>query len=218
LSRCAIAALLLAGFWVQAGAQGIYTCVDSKGRTLTADRPIAECTDRTQKELNPSGTVKRQVGPSLTAAERAVEEEKARQIAAENARLAEEKRRDRALLTRYPSRAIHDQERASALTQVDEVILAATKRTGELAQQRKSIDVELEFYKQDPGKIPPRLKRQIDENNHSVDVQKRFIADQESEKQRVNARFDEELVKLKELWARQALPVTAAAPASARKP
>jgi hypothetical protein len=31
-------------------------------------------------------------------------------------------------------------------------------------------------------------------------VQKRFVADQEQEKKRVNMRFDEELVKLKGLW------------------
>jgi hypothetical protein len=32
-------------------------------------------------------------------------------------------------------------------------------------------------------------------------VQKKFIQDQEQEKKRVNVRFDEELVKLKQLWA-----------------
>ena len=32
-------------------------------------------------------------------------------------------------------------------------------------------------------------------------VQTKFIADQEQEKRRVNLRFDEELVKLKQLWA-----------------
>ena len=203
--RCAIAiSLLCAGLPSQALAQAIYTCVDSKGRTLTADRPIAECTDRTQKELNPSGTVRRQVGPNLTAAERAVEEEKARRLAEENARLADEKRRDRALLVRYPSRAVHDQERGTALAQVDEVIKAAAKRTSELLQERKSIDTEVEFFKQDPSKMPSRVKRQVEENDHSVAVQKRFIADQDSEKQRINTRFDEELVKLKQLWARQA--------------
>jgi hypothetical protein len=44
---------------------GVYTCIDAKGRKLTADRPIPECTDREQKILNPSGTVKAKVGPSL---------------------------------------------------------------------------------------------------------------------------------------------------------
>ncbi|WP_432214584.1 DUF4124 domain-containing protein, partial [Salmonella enterica] len=40
--------------WAQGG---IYTCVDAKGRKLTADRPILDCIDREQKELNASGQV-----------------------------------------------------------------------------------------------------------------------------------------------------------------
>ena len=151
----------------------------------------------------------------LAPEERAVEEDKARKQVEERARQADEKRRDRALLTRFPTRAVHDQERVAALMQVDEVIKAAAKRMGELAQQRSAIDVELEFFKQDTAKAPPRLKRQIDENNQNVAVQKRFIADQEMEKQRINARFDEELGKLKLLWAPAA--ATATAPASAPK-
>ena len=118
-----------------------------------------------------------------------------------HARDAETKRRDRALLLRYPSRAVHDQERATALAQVDEVIKAANKRTGELAEQRKTIDSELEFYIKDTSKAPLALKRRIEENDKSVVVQKRFIAEQDQEKKRVNLRFDEELVKLKPLWA-----------------
>lgn len=189
-----------------AAAQNIYTCVDGKGRKITADRPIAECTDRTQQELNRSGTVKRVVGPSLTAQERAVQEEKDKLAAEARAREAEDKRRDRALLLRYPSRAVHDQERVTALAQVDEVIKASNKRTAELAEQRKAIQAELEFYAKDPSKVPPSLKRKLEENDHSSAVQKKFIQDQEQEKKRVNQRFDEELVKLKQLWAMREAP------------
>jgi hypothetical protein len=39
-------------------AQAIYSCVDGAGRKITADRPISECSDRAQKKINPSGTVK----------------------------------------------------------------------------------------------------------------------------------------------------------------
>ena len=184
-----------------AAAQQIYTCVDAKGRKITADRPIVECLDRTQQELSRSGLVKRQVGPSLTAQERAAQEEKDRSATEQRARETEEKRRDRALLLRYPSRAVHDQERSTALNQVDEVIKASSKRTTELAEQRKAINAELEFYVKDPSKAPPALKRRVEENDNSAAVQKRFIADQNQEKQRINLRFDEELVKLKELWA-----------------
>ena len=125
-----------------AAAQDIYTCVDGKGRRITADRPIAECIDRTQRELSRSGLVKRQLGPSLTAHEQAAQDEKDRQAAEIRAREAEDKRRDKALLQRYPTRAVHDQERVAALVQIDEVIKAASKRRGELADQRKVAQTE----------------------------------------------------------------------------
>ncbi len=211
-------ALVAVGLWAghamaqQTQQGGIYTCVDAKGRRITSDRPIIDCIDRVQKELNQSGTVRRQIGPSLTAEERARQEEKEKQEAAERAREAEEKRRDRALLTRYPDRAAHDKERQEALNQVDEVMKAANKRVGELIAQRKAIDAELEFYKGDASKAPPYVRRQVEENDRSMAVQKRFIADQEGEKKRVNTRFDEELVKLKQLWLLK-LPAAGAGPA-----
>lgn len=214
---CTALAAFLAGGLGSAAAQGIYTCTDSKGRKLTSDRPIPECNDREQKELNPSGTVRRAVGPSLTAQERAAQEEKDRKENELRLRAADERRRDRALLTRYQNKAAHDQERTDALLQVDEVIAAAIKRVDELVKQRKSLDDEMEFYKKDPSKAPARLKRQITENEQSIEVQKRFVVDQEGEKKRINARFDEELVRLRQLWAVQsgAVPGGAVNPASA---
>jgi hypothetical protein len=52
-----------------------------------------------------------------------------------------------------------------------------------------------------------------------VVVQRRFIGDQDDEKRRLNARFDEELDRLRKLWAQAAVPSTAAASgtASAKK-
>ena len=83
----------------------------------------------------------------------------------------------------------------------DALIKAAQQRLTELQQQRKKIDTEMEFYKKDPSKAPPSLRRQIEDNAQSTGVQIRFIADQEEEKKRVNARFDEDLVKLEKFWA-----------------
>jgi hypothetical protein len=64
----------------------------------------------------------------------------------------------------------------------------------------------MEFYKKDPARAPAYLRRQQDENAQSQLVQRRFIADQEGETRRVNARFDDELGRLKALWA-QMVPV-----------
>jgi len=190
------------GAWAQASPiiPGVYTCVDAKGRKLTADRPIPECTDREQKVLNPSGTVKAKVGPTLTAQERADLEVKEKREVEERSRTADEKRRDRALLTRYPNKAVHDQERKEALAQIGVVIQAAKNRLEELTKQRIAIDEEMEFYKKDPNKAPAYVRRQQEENIQSQAVQRRFISEQEAEIKRVNARFDDELVRLRQLW------------------
>ena len=192
---------------------GVYTCVDAKGRKLTSDRPIADCGDREQKVLNPSGTVRAKVGPSLTVAERAELEAKERQEADARAMQAEEKRRERALLVRYPTREVHDKERHDAVAQVGAVTQAASKRIDELLVDRRKLDEEMEFYKKEPSKAPQALRHQIDDVNQSVAVQKRFIGEQENEVRRINARFDEELARLRLLWAAQAAgraPATAA--------
>jgi hypothetical protein len=211
-----IVAALLAGWLSHAGAQGIYSCVDSKGRRLTADRPIPECLDREQKELNPSGTVKRKLAPSLTVEERAAEEEKVRKAVEERNRVAEEKKRSRVLLARYPDKAAHDKERAAALGVADGVIAAANRRIAELQAVRRSLDTELEFYRKDPSRIPAPLRTRLEENAQQLSAQQRFIANQDLEKQRINARFDEELVALRQLWAHpeQAKAATAAASAA----
>ncbi|MNU75893.1 hypothetical protein D3C71_654350 [compost metagenome] len=182
---------------------GIYTCVDARGRTLTADRPIAECSDREQRELGPSGTVRRKLEPTYTAREQQEREDRAREAAIQAARLIDERRRERALLVRYPNATTHDRERVEALSQIDAVIQAAKKRLVELADDRKKIDEELEFYKQDTSKAPGAVRRRIEDNTQSVAVQNRFITEQEDEKKRVNARFDEERGRLKTLWSPQ---------------
>ena len=201
-------------------AQAIYSCIDGSGRKITADRPIAECRDRAQREINPSGTVKRVLEPSLTADERAAKEEKDKRAAELRERQVDEKRRDRALLLRYPSRDTHDKERAEALDQIDEVIQAAAKRASELSEQRKTIIVDLQFYKADPTRAPASLKRRVEENDSNQAIQKRFIAEKETEKKRINLRFDEELGKLRRLWPLAGVVPSkaASAPASTSPP
>jgi hypothetical protein len=191
--------------WSQAAAPlgpGIYTCVDAKGRRLTYDRPIVECIDREQRELSGSGTVRRTLPPSPTAQERAAMEERERRAAEEKQRHADERRAARALLNRYPDQRAHDEERAKALLAQQDVIRSGHRRIAELAEQRRVLATETEFYKE-PAQWPAKLRRQFEDNAQQVAAQQRFIAAQEEEKARINARFDEELVRLKGLWAQR---------------
>ena len=184
----------------QANTQGIYTCIDSKGRRITSDRPIVECLDREQRQLGKTGIVRQVVPPSYTADERAKLEDKQRVENEIKARAAEEKRRERALLIRYPNQAVHDKERVEALAQIDEVIAAVNKRELALKQQRKEVEAELEFYQADPSKAPFWLRRKLEDSDKQMAVQKRFLEEQAQEKLRINQRFDEELLKLRQLW------------------
>jgi Domain of unknown function (DUF4124) len=184
----------------------IYTCVDDKGRKLTSDRPIPECRERDQKELNSNATVKRIVKPAMTEQEKRALNEKRKATEEEKVRNEEEMRKNSAFLNRYPNQTRHDKERNEALNQIDQVMTVASKRMEDLAEQRKTIDAELEFYKKDPKKIPSVIKRQIDTYDANVVTQKRFIADQEEEKKRINTRFDGELERLKVLWRSAATP------------
>lgn len=197
VAACAV--LLGAGVWSAAHAQ-IYSCIDSKGRRLTSDRPIVECLDREQQQHGNTGLVRKTLPPSYTADERAKLDAQRKLEDEKRTRVQEEKRRERALLIRYPNQGVHDKERAEALSQIDEVIGAVNKRELALVAQRKDIQTELEFYQGDVNKAPNWLKRKVEDNEKQMVVQKRFLDEQAQEKQRINARFDEELAKLKQLW------------------
>ena len=198
--RVACACLLagaLTGAWAQ---KSIFTCVDAKGRRMTSDRPIPECADREQRELNPSGTVRRVVPPSPTATERAAQEERERRAADDRQRLAEQKRVEKLLVARYPNQAVHDADRARALQAVEDAVASGHKRTADLREQRKKLDLEIEFYPT-PAQWPQQLKRQVEDNEQQIAAQQRFISSQEGEKKRIARRYDEELARLKQLWA-----------------
>ncbi len=188
----------------------IYSCTDKNGRRLTSDRPIPECIDREQRELSPTGTVRRVIGPTLTENERALQEVQKRKDLEERTRIAEERRRDRALLARYPDKATHDAERTASLALLDDAKVIAQKRIVELQERRIKIDEEMEFYRKDPTKAPMNLQRKVLENTEEIAEQQRFIANQDQEKARVHQRFDTELAQLKQLWASRSAPAAQA--------
>lgn len=201
--HAAARAALLAAIAGPAAAQGIYTCVDAKGRRITADRPIIDCIDREQTELGTNGLPRRRIAPTPTAAERAAQEDKARQLAEERSRALEEAKRQRALLTRYPDAAAHDKERAAVLARLDSIKAGAQQRIAALQKERQSVEAELEFYRSAPARTPPKLRHQLEHVDQQLAAQKHSQAEQDAEKLRVDARFDQEQSRLKHLWAQQ---------------
>lgn len=180
-------------------ASGIYTCVDDKGRRLTSDRPIPECSGREQKVLNRDGSVRGVQPPTLTAEERAEVEARERKAAEARQALAEAVRRDRNLMSRYPNEAAHKKAREAALDNVRLAQKASEQRLKDLSAERKPLLDEAEFYKGKP--LPPKLKAQLEANDAAVEAQKSAAVNQEAEVGRVSRLYDIELTRLQKLWA-----------------
>jgi len=207
----ALAWLLLAGLTLACGhgavrgqpagsptAAGIYTCIDDKGRLRTADRLIADCSDREQRVLNKDGSVKRIVPPILTAEERAEREAQARKEFEEKAAYNDAVRRDRNLKNRYPNEATHNKARESALEAVRTSMRASAQRIKDLETERKPLQDEADFYR--GRQLPSRLKQQLEANETSAAAQRELMQTQESELLRVNRIYDLELEHLRKLW------------------
>lgn len=178
---------------------GIYTCVDAKGRRITSDRPIRECLDREQAELNKDGSTRRKLPPSLTADERAAAEDVARRKFAAESTRNDAIRRDRNLMARYKDEAAHNKARESALDVVRKSVKSSQQRLAGLEQEKKALQAEAEFYK---GKeLPRQLKLQFEANAATADATRSLVATHEAELNRVTAVYDGELARLRKLWA-----------------
>ena len=180
-------------------AASIYQCVDSSGKRLTSDRPIAACTDREQRQLNPDGSTKRVIPPSMTSEERSAAETLERAEHAKRVTKKDEIRRDRMLVTRFPNETAHQTARDAALNDARRAVRISEARITALAVERQPLTDESEFYigKQLPGK----LKQLLDANDAATDAQRSLLQNQQDEIVRINANFDAELERLRRIWS-----------------
>ncbi len=180
-------------------AAAIYQCVDSAGKRLTSDRPIAACTDREQRQLNPDGSTKRVIPPSMTSEERSASESLERAEHAKRVTKKDEIRRDRMLVSRFPNEAAHQAAREVALNDARRAVRISEVRITALAVERQPLTDESEFY---VGKaLPPKLKQLLDANDAAVDAQRSLLQNQQEEIIRINANFDVELERLRRIWS-----------------
>ena len=183
----------------------IYNCVDASGRTVSSDRPIKECSDREQRILGGGSIYQTGVlPPSYTDDERAALREKEQQRQAQKRSESEARQRLRLLEMRYPDRAAFTRDRASATTQIEAVISTANAGLRKLHTAKANYAQEVEFYQGGTENMPTSLRARIDNNLREIAEQENFIAKQEQEKERIQARYDADLPLLEAIWAGKA--------------
>lgn len=189
-----ICSVVAGAAWAQK--PGAYSCIDEHGNRLVADRPIAECRDREQRVLGPTGVERPPLTPILTKQEREQAAQQAQRALLEQKRHLEQQRLDKALLLRYPNRTSHDRERAHQVLQLDELQALAYARLQELElaylQAKKDVAI------QNNAAAARKAER---EAHAAVQEQKRSIELNEINRQRTLLRFDDELQRLEKLWA-----------------
>lgn len=180
----------------------IYVCQDAAGHTLTADRPIPECSTRPMRELDRNGITRREIPAPLTAKERKRAEEEARARRAEEAAAADRRHSDRAILARFRSEddIMEFGRRNIGIAQENvkretQTLAAAEKRQ----QQAKAELAALAARDQRPA----YLRQRLEDADRAVSGSRRRLDDYEAEILLINSRTDATLKRFRELRSAQ---------------
>lgn len=180
-------------------ANQIYSCVDAHGNRHVSDRVILECRDREHKVLSPDGSTRKILPVPLTMreqAEKAAQKEQEADKAAEKQELI---RRDMAMLKKFPNQESHDAARRSTLEIPQSMIKTLKARLAALNEQKKALTAEA--GKQAGQALAPELQGKIVANTAAIRAQEEFLQVHQNEVDRLNFRFDQELIHLQTLWS-----------------
>lgn len=171
-----------------------YKWVDDKGETHIGDTIPPEYANKDRQELNKSGVVvKRQDVP--TADERRAKEAESARMRSEEASARDQK--------------LHDKSLTDTYSNVDEIELSRKRNIGQVDARINSINSQLKTatdnlaaLKKDAasrGKMPASLQEDIREAQNRVDRMLQDLDKYKEEKQAVNARYDADKARFREL-------------------
>jgi hypothetical protein len=181
----------------------MYSCV-ANGRTYSGDRPPPECANSDIRELNRDGSLRRVIPRPLTPEEQKARAIEAKRKADEEEKALAQRRRDRSLLEAYASEQEIDVARAKALISSSEVVKRSQARLDRMAEERKRLEEETEFYKK--RETPESIKRALANNEQERAAELKIIKDAQGEMQRINERFDADKKRFRELVSQGSRP------------
>jgi hypothetical protein len=170
----------------------LYVCTVN-GRTLYGDTPPQECIRNNVeiRELNPDGSPKRIIPPSLTPEQKKEKDQKKKRQDECNRRNKEQKQKNDALLQTYPGEddllAARDHALANEKGRIDQ----QRQKLAELDADRTRLENEAEFYV--TREMPEELKRKLSDNDSRHARAQRAIDGIRAEMARISDQFDADL-------------------------
>ena len=160
---------------------------------------MPECADRTTREVSRGGIMVREIPAPLTPEEKvrkAAEEEREKTREAE---LAEQRRRDRLLLSRYESSDGLEVVRQRTLRLAEDSGKSAQDRYDLLGKEKATNAAEVEALKKAGKRVPVPLTRKLESIDVAMGVEAKRIEEYRAEIKRINERFDAERMRYLEL-------------------
>jgi len=176
-----------------------YKWVDDKGIVHYTDKIPPEAVNKGNVELNKQGLPVKKTDPALTPEQqraRAAEEARALQIAKDRELVD---RRDRALLATYTTESEIDLARNRAVSTIDAQVQSATGYSAMLNKRKVDLDGKKAALGDKP--VPPVLEREAANISDELAKQADLIAAKQKEIIIVNARYDADKKRWKELRA-----------------
>jgi hypothetical protein len=185
-----------------AGGNTTYRCVDAHGKKYYSSTIPRQCIGRPVEQLNAQGLVVRRIDPEGDDKAQAEKEAALAKKRAEEVAEREERRRNQALLATYTSEKDIDEARARALAENRKAMLDVQTRIDIARKRRSGYDKELEFYK---GATKPPAKLADDIQNAEVEIKanEELLAVKKKEVAQINARYDEDKKRYRELTGRK---------------
>jgi hypothetical protein len=182
-----------------------YRCVTKAGRKYYGSTIPPQCTGEPVEALSAQGTVLFRIDPPLTPEQKAAKEAEelkaaeAEAVRKEAARQAQiQARRDQALLQTYADESDIERVRQRALADNRTAASQVQATINRLKQRQEQLDKEQAKYK-NSSEMPPKLLQDVRAVAYDLSLQDQLLATRKKEAAEINARYDEEKRKYREL-------------------
>lgn len=199
MTRLKLAVALIAGiaFSLPAAAK-MYKWVDDQGVTHYGETVPPEYADKDRSELNKAGRVIKK-NEVLTPEERRAKEQADAEKRAEDEAAREQKRRDKALLSTYSNEKEIDLARGRNLQQVEARINSINSQLKMAEGNLAGLKKETASYNAAGKKIPASLQEDMNESQARLAKLQHDLEKAKAEKTALDARYDAEKARYKEL-------------------
>lgn len=189
--------LTLAGMSAPASAD-FFCCPDpATGRRACGDTLPDVCRGRAYKVLDKSGNLLKEVGPPLTAEQKAALAAETQRKKEQEELAREQRRKDQALLDTYSSPKDIDFAQEKAENDVKLSIAAAEAQIQIIRTRRQKLEAEAEFYKKKT--LPPEIEKGLQTTAHEIKLQEELRDLKKNDFATIKAKYDGERWRYLEL-------------------